>query len=361
MADETESGPFSGFVTHEAGANVLHAEDAAPADDNGNEDSNNEEDQSNEDSADYEGTGEEGANDGDDELDGDEDGDDDAGDVEEDAEEDDDTGGDAEEDDSPPPEKKQKRSPQHRINKAVKHQRVAERRAEAAEARAEAAEARAAEFQKGLTPDEEDGTGGGEDSSSELQKPDVTDGEKYPYGELDSKYQEDLTEYRVDKKLAERDQKRETEENKISADKEAQEWQSKYDSKIVDGVEAYDDFDEVVVKGSENNEFPLTPETAMMALASEVGHHVIYEIATNSELADKMSKMTAIQQAQQFGRLEARFSKTSKPKSKNVPNTAPPPTRRKGGGGVKKFDATSASFADFENHVNAGNKRRKRK
>ncbi len=359
--NDNDDNPFEGFIDHSDGQNVLHPADAAPADDAGDD---NEEDQGNdvEDNEGDDGAGEEGSDDGDEEIDGDGDGDeDDARDDTDDSEDDGEDEGHAEEDDAVEPKKKRKLSPQQRINQMRRKAGDADRRAEAAEAENSALKNRLDAIEKKLTPGADDGNDGDEDGSSELQKPDVTDTEKYPYGELDSNYQEDLTEYRVDKKLAERDQKRETKEQEAVAEQETQAWQTKYTTKIEDGIAEYDDFDEVVVQGSENNEFPLTPETAMMALDSPVGHHVIYEIATNLKLAEKMAQMSLVEQAKQFGRLEARYENTKKPKPKLVPDTTPPPSRRKGGGGVKKFDASEGSFQDFEKHVNAQEKRRNRK
>lgn len=366
--DETDN-PFEGFVDHTDAKNVLHPADVAEADDNDDnaddaDDGGSEEGQANDtddnDDEDEGTAGEEGSEDDDDDDDSDDDGDGD-GSGDEDGDDDDDDGAEdgAAEDGDPSPKKK-KRGPQHRINQAVKKQRTAERRAEAAEARAEAAEAKNG---KELTDDGAGGTGEEADGSAELQKPDVTDTKKYPYGELDSNYQEDLTQYRVDKTLAARDQKREAKEQETAAEEAKEAWNTKYEDKVAEGIEAYEDFDEIVVKGADNSEFPLTPETAMMALDSPVGHHVLYEIATKPKLAKKMAQMSLVEQAKQFGRLEARYETTKKPKSKHkiVPNTRPPASRRKGGGGTKKFDAKVGSFEDFEKQVNADQQRRNRK
>ena len=368
MAGESDNNedPFVGFVdltnapNEEHPGNVAQEDSASNDDDDQNDDDQNDDDQNDEedhgdDDEGEEGSGSEGSEEGDDDDDGDDDSDEDAGEHGEgsgdDGADEDDDG----EDGDPEPKKKRKLSPQQRINQIRRREGDATRRAEAAEA--ELAEFKAK--QKNLTSDDENDNDGDDEGSSTLVKPDVTDTEKYPYGELDTQYQEDLTDYKVDLRLEKRDAKHAAEEQEEVNAQEAQEWQNKYTAKIEEGEAAYDDFDKVVVQGSENNEFPLTPETAMMALDSPVGHHVIYKIATSPKLADKMARMSLVEQAKQFGRLEARFStKTPKKQNNKTPNTSNPPSRRKGGGGVKKFDVKSASFADFEKNENA--KARKR-
>lgn len=361
MAGENDNDPFEGLVDTTQDANdALDNTEVAPADtedDQVGRISDAEESQDDDQETDQDADADVDA-DSDDEhstSDGDAD---DAGDDEGGAE-DDSTSGETERDgenessDDEKPRKK-KRSPQDRINKAVKEQRRAERKTQAAEARTVALEQRLENLEKGLTAGNADGKAGDTEVSTTLVKPDVTDTEKYPYGELDTQYLEDLTEYRVDLKLEKRDAKHAAKEQEAIATKDAQEWSTKYDAKIVDGLAAYDDFDEMVVKGSENEEFDLTPETAMMALDSKVGHHVIYHLATNPKLAAKMALMTPVGQARQFGRLEARFDKTTpKPNNNKIPNTSTPAPRRKGGKGPRSFDVKSSSFADFERQIEA--------
>ncbi len=372
MAGENDNDPFEGLVdTTRAANDELNDTEVTPADTEddqvgqiGGAEESQDDDQDQDQDADADADADVDA-DSDDEHSASDSDEDDAGDDEGGAE-DDSTSGEAERDgedegaDDEKPRKK-KRSPQDRINKAVKEQRRAERKADAAEAKAKAFEDRLEKLEKGLTPGDADGKAGDTEVSTTLVKPDVTDTEKYPYGELDTQYQEDLTEYRVDLRLEKRDAKHAEKEQKVLDEKSAVEWQTKYQSKIVDGKAAYDDFDEVVVKGSENEEFDLTPETAMMALDSKVGHHVIYHLATNPKLAAKMALMTPVGQARQFGRLEARFDKTT-PKNNNsnkIPNTSTPAPRRKGGKGPRSFDVKSSSFEDFERQIEADEAKRR--
>tara|TARA_R110000772_G_scaffold2839_1_gene10299 strand:+ start:8418 stop:9512 length:1095 start_codon:yes stop_codon:yes gene_type:complete len=364
MADENqeaEADPFAGFVDHTGSSsnNQSDAEvnTAGEADDQHAEapqnEINNIDDTTGDESFDASSEGDDGDDDGNDDAALDADGDDE-GDRSSDE-----NGGDGEEEssgDAEDPKPKRKLSPQQRINQIRRKAGDADRRADAAEARAVAAEERISALEKGLTPDAEAAKDKEEATSNGLVKPDVTDAEKYPYGELDSNYQADMVDYRVDTKLAERDQKSETTKQEASAQVEAQQWATKYEDTIDKGIEAYEDFDEVVVQAADRKEYALTPETAMMGLDSPVGEHVIYAIASDKELASKIAKMSVVNQGREFGRLEARFTDKPKHQENNIiPNTAPPASRRRGNSGNGKFDAEHASFEDFEKEMSRSN------
>lgn len=361
--DDDKVDVFEGFEDHTDASNHAH-----PVDDKGDDDPKKGDDEAGDDEDEVDGNDEDEDIDSDELDDEDDAGDDDAGDEGDDAEEDeededgeedsDEGEEDANEEDDEKP-KKRKLTPQQRINQIRRKAGDADRRADLADRRALAAEERLAALEKKLTTNDEDGNDENVSSSTELVKPDLTDTKKYPYGELDSQYQEDLADYRVDKKLAERDQKRDKKEKDATAQSEAKEWQDKYSNKIDEGKKAYADFEDVVVKGADNEDYPLTPETAMMVLDSPVGHHVAYKIATSPKLAKKMAQMSLVDQAKQFGRLEARFS-TKTPKNPKPPGTPPPPSKKKGRSGTKQFDVKTGSFEEFEKEVNAQDKRRNR-
>lgn len=364
--DKKEESPFVGFEDHSADDNLQHSADAddKKADDDPAGDADNDDvDGDGQDNSQKEmDLGENSA--GDDEVEDDQTDDDD--DAEDGGEDDPEDGGedeteDDDAEDDPKPAPKKKRSVNSRIAEFRKRTGTAERRAETAERRAEQAEARLKALQEPLTGKDKGGSSENEDGTFGLTKPDPTDLEKYKYGELDAKYQDDITDYKVDLRLAQRDAKKETSQQEAAAQEQAEVLQKTYDTRVVDGIKAYDDFEEVVVEAADNGEFPLGEAVGLLALQSDVGHHVLYKIAGDLELAKKLDAMTPAQQGREFGRLEAQFSKRTPPK-KNKPNAGPPASRRRGGkSGASRVKGNTTDFGAFEDQVSADEGRRNKR
>lgn len=245
---------------------------------------------------------------------------------------------------------KKRKTAKARIAELTKARREAERK-EAAQAEENAElRARLDALEKKLTGDDDDGNTDGKGDSNADDDEGRPDPNKFKYGELDPEFQEALLDWKVDKRLNKEKAEREKAQKSEAAEQQAQEIRESYDQKIDIGIAEYDDFEDVVVKAADEGKFPLTQETAMMVLESDVGHHVIYQIASDNDLAKKLAGMTPQQQAREFGRLEAQYTSKDAPKPKKKASAAPvPPSRAvKGGGAPKKFDPSSASFEELE-------------
>ncbi len=366
MADENgneDSSPFEGFQTHEVDGKSLSTSEGSQqpdtqeesGDGNSTDTSEGSTDESGDDGSSQELDGS-GVGDGEDtDADADDDhseGEGDPGESEAEGEAAD-SGDDNEGEEGDSGGKSRKERNRQSAEKRIARSRVkAEQRANAAEARADALELRLARIEKGLPANDDGGSEESTDQGSDLKKPNPTD---FDYGELDPAYVEALTDYRVDLRLEKQRETQDEQRQTEAASEQQAELQVKFEDKVSDGVDAYEDFDEVVVQAADNGEYPLTEEMAIMGLDSPVGHHVLYEIATDLPLAKKLAKLTPLQQAREFGRLEAQYTDDSgkKPKPNKTPQATPPPSGRKGAKGPKKINAASDNFADFEKMANA--------
>ncbi len=362
MADENggEENPFAGLVTHEVdGKSVSTSEGSRQTGESGDGDSNTQEaEQSADEGSSDELDGSELSEDTDSEdTNGDAGEGDDAegeGDHSEDtsdgeAGDDGDDRGDEGADDGGKPKKKSVRD---RIGEVTKARRVAERRAETAENALAAVEARLEALEKGSTSDDDGGSEESSDEGSALKPPNPDD---FDYGEMDPKYIEAFTDYRLDLREEKTNAAREETRQSEAEQQEAVELQTAMDDTIAVGVEAYDDFEDVVVKAVDEGKLPLSPAMAFMGVNSPVGHHVLHQIANDLPLAKRLVAMPAHEQIAEFGRLSAQYTDEggTKPKPNKTPQATPPPSGRKGQKGPKKLNAATSNFADFEKSVNA--------
>lgn len=244
------------------------------------------------------------------------------------------------------PPKRNKTSAKKRIRELTARRHEAENRARAAEQANQELTARIDALEKKLTPNDANDTVKRETSDKEPSPDD------FKYGEFDPEYLRASTAFAV--KKAVEDVKTEQEaERKTQADaQKAQEIAQKYGEKVDAGNSQFDDFQEKVIDRGNRGEYPLTEHTVMMALDSDVGHKVLYDIASNLKLARQLAGMDETQQARAFGRLEARHAATAEPKEKpksTVTKAPPPPSRRsRGTGGRKGLDPKTASIEDLE-------------
>lgn len=258
------------------------------------------------------------------------------------------------------------RSANDRIGQAVAKQRAAERERDEERGRrsAELDELRReiAALKGGLTADPK--------AAKQIDKdaPRATD---YEYGELDTAYIRDVARYETRKEFAVQSANQTAAQQTAEQRREAQAFQEARTKFDASGREKFDDFDEVVVEGAKNAEWPLTKEFAEFMLDSEVGPDIAYYLATHVSEAKNIMAMTPAAQARAFGRLEATFSSTSadattqddgsqeqagaavqqsrQPVQARTTQAPPPPKQRaKGAGGRTQVSADTSDFSAFE-------------
>lgn len=247
---------------------------------------------------------------------------------------------------------------QERINEITRARREAERRAEAAEA----------ELQRLRTappPKEEPKK---ETPAADEVDPNEPKPDDFEYGELDTRYIKALANYQSDKryKQLKADEQKEREEAQLA--ERQQRNREKFETLVTNGSKKREDFYEKVVIDSETKKWPLSEELGQLALESEVGDDVLYHLATHPQEATQLYRMTPVEQARQFGRLEAKFSAeraaasgegedTGKPvvaaQTKTTKAPLPIPNAR-GAGGQFQVTADTEDFSAFEARANSG-------
>lgn len=261
------------------------------------------------------------------------------------------------------------RSASDRIGQAVARQRATERelateREERARERG-AFEARLAALEtRPLTAD------GKAAITIDKDAPRATD---YQYGELDSAYIRDLARYETRKEFAAQTATQTAASQTAEQRREAQALTEAKNKFEVAGREKFDDFDEVVVEGAQNNSWPLTKTFAELMFDSDLGTDIAYYLATHVEEAKKIMVQTPATQARAFGRLEATFSsssadatqqengaqaeqagqaaqqQTKTPVQARTTQAPPPPNHRtRGAGGKTQVSADTNDFSAFE-------------
>lgn len=271
-------------------------------------------------------------------------------------------------DDKQPKDQKH-RSANDRIGQAVAKQRAAERAldeergrraAEMDELRRELASLKAG----GLTAPGKDGK-----PPVDKDAPRATD---YEYGELDAAYIRDLAVYETRKAIAAERTTQTAAAQTEAQRREAQELKTKADKFSATGLEDYDDFEEVVMEGAKNGEWPLSKTFGDLMFDSDSGTHIAYYLATHSKEATRIMGLSPSAQAAAFGRLEAAFSSTSsdattqtsdpadepgqgtskvtaKAATGNTTKVSPPPKHQaRGTGGKTQVGADTTDFAAFE-------------
>lgn len=223
-------------------------------------------------------------------------------------------------------------------------------RAEAAEERARLAEEAAARGEKPTArkaPNTDQ-----EAPITDAAKPNAED---FEFGEYDPKYQDALVEWRVEKTLAKAAAKVQ-EANQAQAERTAEaERTQKWGGVIEKGAAAKADFEEKVLKNTSG--WKLSRQMWELAVDSEVGHDVLYELANDPAESDRIFNLPLARQAVEFGKLEARFSQPSSDKGKSevkdgatghMPRAPKPQSAVRGAGGQFKPDAGTKDFAAFE-------------
>lgn len=123
-------------------------------------------------------------------------------------------------------------------------------------------------------------------------------------------YAKALAEYTADKKLAERD--REEQNRKAAAEQEAKfkSWADR-----VNAVKSeIPDFEDMV----QSSDVRVSDPVRDAIMESEVGPKILYHLAENSELAEKLNQMSIVSAVREIGRIEARLERESKASEPDV-------------------------------------------
>ncbi len=247
--------------------------------------------------------------------------------------------------------------------------REAERRAEAAEARL---------------------TGKPEPTATETAEegpvaPDPND-DKYEFGEADPAYLADLTDYKVDLKLAERDKAAQDRADQAAQSESLTALDTQWNEKAAAAVEKYPDFEEKVVESAAAGDWACPPLVAAAISSSDVGADVAYHLASNPAEAEVIAAQLSVNPmvaAEAFGfieggfldkaparpganahpldvalyagRLRAFHEKGAAPKGK-IATDAPEPAqhRVRGGSGQFEVGGDTSDFAAFEKKAMGG-------
>lgn len=148
----------------------------------------------------------------------------------------------------------------------------------------------------------------------------------------DAKYIDALTDWKVGNALDTR-QKQDTErQQQQTARQTAQNFESKREQVIAEGIAAYEDFEE---KTLNNPNLVITQDMANVLTESELGRDVFYYLGNNAEESRRIAGLTPMNQARELGMIEAGLK--MKPKKKVT--SAPEPIQAVGARG-----ATSANI-----------------
>jgi hypothetical protein len=233
--------------------------------------------------------------------------------------------------------------PKRRRSGAERYRRQRER-AEAAEARAAALEARIAALEAGKKPDDTPDLTKGPIGvkNSDIKEPDPSN---YDYGDLDPRYIADLADFKAEQKIAALRQEMQATEQQKAAMREAEQIKTRAEQTAQVGSERYADFNEVVIEGAEEGEWPLTQPMLEAALDSDKGADILYYLASNPKEAEQVANMDMRQLDRWVGRMEAQFDR---PAPRKVSKAPPPVNSARGSGGKFTANPATSDFAAFE-------------
>lgn len=256
------------------------------------------------------------------------------------------------------PEKGRSKPAHERIAEITKARREAERERDELRQRIEALES-------GKAPEQSKPQASEALKAIEAAQPDPND-PKYEFGEADPQYLADLTDWKVDVRLAKRDaelaekqEKAEQEQRQAAMQKVASNLDTSWQEKAKAGAEKYDDFNEVVLEGAAAEAWPCPPLVAIGIASSDQGADIAYHLAKNPTEAEELAKLSVtdpMEAARRFGRLEARFeTPAANTNARRVTNAPEPPKHTaRGAGGKFEVDGSTTDFAAFERKANAG-------
>lgn len=185
----------------------------------------------------------------------------------------------------------------------------------------------------------------------------------FEYGELDSEYIAAVVDYQTEKRLTEFREALQQDRQQAEAETRQHTVQQKFQQQIEAGRQKHADYDEVVVQGAQAGTWPLSETMALLLVESEVGDDIAYHLASNPDEAENVDRLTPVEQARYFGRLEAKFSAvraaatgegdlSGKPVTTRVPKAPAPIVPARGAGGRFQANASTDDFAAFEAAAN---------
>ncbi len=254
------------------------------------------------------------------------------------------------EDDQPEAENDDEDEPEDRKRRrsgAERYRRQRER-AEAAERRAYELESRLAALERGTKPEPDLTNGPINVKTGDVKEPDPAN---YTYGDLDPRFIADLADFKAEQKIAVLRQEMQATEQQKVAQREAEQIKARAEQTAQVGSERYADFNEVVIEGAEEGEWPLTQPMLEAALESEKGADILYYLASNPDEAAQVASMNVRQLDRWMGRMEAQFDR---PAPRKVSKAPPPVNSARGSGGRFSADPATSDFAAFEKMARQG-------
>lgn len=163
--------------------------------------------------------------------------------------------------------------------------------------------------------------------------------------ETDEEYIEALTDWKTDQKLKDFEGRLSKKEEQSREEKQISEWNNRvktFAEKTADFAEVLENVEDVV----------FSPVKIKALQESDAGPELLYEIAKNPELAEKIEAMSDIAAVKEIGRLESRLTKSSHGKKPvTQTKTKPKPISTVGGRGGKVTRSIydpETSQAEFE-------------
>jgi hypothetical protein len=136
------------------------------------------------------------------------------------------------------------------------------------------------------------------------------------YGE----FQEALTDWKVDQRLAAIEQSKADEARKNSEQTEAQRTTERQTELIEAGERKYDDFEDVVKSDKTN----YSRAAYLSILESDQSADIVYYLAKNQDEAKRIADLPAYAQAKEIGKLEDKLSAKAPVKTSNAPTPIKP-------------------------------------
>jgi len=162
-------------------------------------------------------------------------------------------------------------------------------------------------------------------------------------------YAKALTDYRVEQKLREYKQNEEKAKIELAQKKKYESWVEK----INETRKEIEDFDEMI----NSADVKVSNEVKETIIESEVGPKILYYLAENPEVAEKLQDMSLTSAIRMIGKIEAKFEKTeSVPKiEKAIKSKAPAPINpiKSGMTGTEQALASDGKFTGSYNEYKA--------
>jgi hypothetical protein len=171
---------------------------------------------------------------------------------------------------------------------------------------------------------------GGQQQTFEQQAPKAP---KYEDYDSEEAYIDALTDYKVQARLQQAETERERRERERQERQEQQKTQKALQTKLAEGAQKYDDFEDVVYDDS----VPINQHMVEALADSDYAADIAYHLGSNPKEAQRIAQMTATKAAREIGRLESRFARPQQQQTQQT--KAPEPTKRiRGGGDTAKKD-----------------------